>query len=198
MTGNHGGGVPARQDAADSDDGDAAGHGMRARPAQVEVSGSQGVLAGDGGTQVNNFNYFAGADLAVRQAAGSAVGVPAGRLLAEVTDPFDLEVHRPVQAGGPLASLGLLPAYVVRGHDRLLAEVVRAAAEKGKSGIAVLAGGSSTGKTRACWEALGLLREQAQPWRLWHPISPSRPEAALGSPARRRHWGSWAGLARGR
>jgi len=36
--------------------------------------------------------------------------------------------------------------------------VVRAAAE-GSSGIAVLVGGSSTGKTRACWEALHLLRD---------------------------------------
>ena len=38
--------------------------------------------------------------------------------------------------------------------------MVRAAAE-GSSGIAVLVGGSSTGKTRACWEALQLLRDQA-------------------------------------
>ena len=56
--------------------------------------------------------------------------------------------------------------------------MVRAAAE-GRSGIAVLVGGSSTGKTRACWEALQLLRDQAGQWRLWHPIDPSRPEAAL-------------------
>ena len=50
------------------------------------------------------------------------------------------------------------------------------------SGIAVLVGGSSTGKTRACWEALGLLRERPERWRLWHPIDPSRPEAALREP----------------
>ena len=37
--------------------------------------------------------------------------------------------------------------------------MVRAAAE-GRSGIAVLVGGSSTGKTRACWEALQLLRDR--------------------------------------
>ena len=42
----------------------------------------------------------------------------------------------------------------------------------------MLAGWSSTGKTRACWEALGLLRDQ-QGWRVWHPIDPSRPDAAL-------------------
>lgn len=72
----------------------------------------------------------------------------------------------------------LLPAYVPREHDEELERVVAAAA-RGDSGIAVLVGGSSTGKTRACWESLGLLREQPERWRLWHPIGPSRPEAAL-------------------
>ena len=167
----------APQDEANSGDAHVAGYGLAARCSQVEVSGSQGVLVGDGGTQVNNYNYFASSDPGVQQAGGSVAAVPAGRPLAEVNDPFDLEVHRPVQADGPPAGPGLLPTYVARGLDRLLAKVVQAAAE-GKSGIAVLAGGSSTGKTRACWEALRLLREQPQPWRLWHPISPSRPEAA--------------------
>jgi hypothetical protein len=36
--------------------------------------------------------------------------------------------------------------------------------------------GSSTGKTRACWEAIQNLPET---WRLWHPIAPGRAEAAL-------------------
>ena len=53
------------------------------------------------------------------------------------------------------------------------------AAAQGRSQIAVLVGGSSTGKTRACWEALHLLRDQPGPWRLWHPIDPTRPRAAL-------------------
>ena len=55
-----------------------------------------------------------------------------------------------------------LPGYLPREHDELLSRVVRAAAG-GRSGIAVLVGGSSTGKTRACWEALGLLRDQPGP-----------------------------------
>jgi hypothetical protein len=103
---------------------------------------------------------------------------PAGRPLDEVTDPFGLEVHRPVQADDPPQGLTLLPTYMPREHDLQMAEVVQAAAE-GVSGIAVLVGGSSTGKTRACWEALGPLRGRPEPWRLWHPIDPSRPEAAL-------------------
>ena len=85
--------------------------------------------------------------------------VAAGRPLAEVRDPFALEVHRPVLPEDAPAGLPELPAYVPRGHDQVLAQVVRAAAG-GRSGIAVLVGGSSTGKTRACWEVLGLLRDR--------------------------------------
>ena len=83
----------------------------------------------------------------------------AGWPLEEVTDPFALEVHRPVQPEDAPPGLPVLPPYVPREHDQVLGQVVRAAAE-GRSGIAVLVGGSSTGKTRACWEALELLRDQ--------------------------------------
>ena len=116
-------------------------------------------------------------DLAERETGAVAVRA-AGWLLSEVTDPFALEVHRPVQADDSRPGLAVLPEYVAREHDRQLARLVRAAAE-GHSGIAVLVGGSSTGKTRACWEALYLLRNQPDPWWLWHPIDPSRPDAAL-------------------
>ena len=108
----------------------------------------------------------------------TARSVLAGRPLAEVRDPFALEVHRPVQAEDPQPGLPALPTYVPREHDTELGSVVRAAAE-GSSGIAVLVGGSSTGKTRACWEALRLLRDRPEQWRLWHPIDPTRPDAAL-------------------
>ncbi len=101
-----------------------------------------------------------------------------GWWLTEVTDPFDLEVHRPLRVDGPQRELPALPAYVPREHDQTLAEVVQDAVV-GRSGIAVLVGGSSTGKTRACWEALEPLRAQTEQWRLWHPIDPSRPQAAL-------------------
>jgi hypothetical protein len=112
------------------------------------------------------------------QAARALAPRAAGRLLTEMSDPFALEVHRPVQLEDAGPGLPVLPGYVPRDHDQQLAEVVRAAAG-GNSGIAILVGGSSTGKTRACWEALGLLRDLPGPWQLWHPIDPSRPEAAL-------------------
>ena len=109
--------------------------------------------------------------------AAEAAG-PVGWPLSEVRDPFALEVHRPVQPADAPPGLPALPPYVPREHDQVLGQAVRAAAD-GRSGIAVLVGGSSTGKTRACWEALDLLRDQDPPWRLWHPIDPSRPDAAL-------------------
>ncbi|MGQ5640460.1 MULTISPECIES: tetratricopeptide repeat protein [unclassified Streptomyces] len=45
------------------------------------------------------------------------------------------------------------------------------------SRMLVLVGDSSTGKTRACWEAVQPLAELG--WRLWHPFDPTRAEAAL-------------------
>ncbi|WP_251096656.1 helix-turn-helix domain-containing protein [Streptomyces sp. Caat 7-52] len=95
-------------------------------------------------------------------------------------DPHDLEVH---PSGTPTiaADLGAraqraLPCYVRRAHDRFLAEVVGEAAG-GRSQMLVLVGSSSTGKTRACWEAVQPLA--ADGWRLWHPYDPTRAEAAL-------------------
>ncbi|MFE7099292.1 tetratricopeptide repeat protein, partial [Streptomyces erythrochromogenes] len=41
----------------------------------------------------------------------------------------------------------------------------------------VLVGTSSTGKTRACWEAVQPLAGEG--WRLWHPFDPTRADAAL-------------------
>ncbi|MGP3919034.1 hypothetical protein [Nonomuraea sp. 10N515B] len=113
-----------------------------------------------------------------QRAAGDKPAAGPGWPLAEVTDPFrfDLEVHHAIDTGD--ADLSALPVYVPREHDRMLAQVVARGAA-GDSRIAVLVGGSSTGKTRACWEALHLLRAQPEPWRLWHPIDPTRPEAAL-------------------
>jgi hypothetical protein len=108
----------------------------------------------------------------------AAPGGQPGRPLDEVTDPFALEVHRPVEPDGPRPDMPALPAYVPREHDTALAEVMTAAAA-GTGGIAVLVGGSSTGKTRACWQALDLLRGAGPGWRLWHPIDPQGALAGL-------------------
>jgi hypothetical protein len=97
------------------------------------------------------------------------------RPIREMVDPFDLEVHPAIEAGAAAGGLPALPTYVLREHDRELRAVVARAAE-GASGIAVLVGGSSTGKTRACWEAIQSLPDE---WRLWHPINPGHVEAAL-------------------
>jgi hypothetical protein len=98
-----------------------------------------------------------------------------GRLVTELTDPFALEVHRPVAVDSAAADLPVLPPYIRRRHDEDLARVVTRAAG-GHSAMAVLVGGSSTGKTRACWEAVHRLPPG---WRLWHPFDPTRPEAVL-------------------
>ena len=101
--------------------------------------------------------------------------------LAELSDQFALdalEVHRSVQPDTPPLDLPVLTPYVQRKHDKMLRQIVHSSAV-GTSGIAVLVGGSSTGKTRACWESIQLLRGQPRPWRLWNPISPSRSEALM-------------------
>ena len=51
---------------------------------------------------------------------GSAAG-PVGWPLAEVGDPFALEVHRPVEPDVPQPGLPVLPVYVPREHDAALA-----------------------------------------------------------------------------
>lgn len=43
--------------------------------------------------------------------------------------------------------------------------------------MVVLVGTSSTGKTRACWEAVQPLADKG--WRLWHPFDLTRADAAL-------------------
>ncbi|MFE9007415.1 hypothetical protein ACFYOY_35745 [Streptomyces sp. NPDC007875] len=84
-----------------------------------------------------------------------------------------MEVH---PAGSSFTGQGVLPGYVRRDHDQALAEAVCDVME-GRSRMVVLVGSSSTGKTRACWEAVQPLADQG--WTLWHPYDPTRAEAAL-------------------
>ncbi|MFJ3802793.1 hypothetical protein ACIPSJ_41805 [Streptomyces sp. NPDC090088] len=106
--------------------------------------------------------------------AGVTEPVVPGRPISEC-HPLDLEVHHAIEMGTPSSSV--LPVYVPRPHDlrlRTLVEEVRA----GHSRMMILVGGSSTGKTRACWEAVQPLATQPE-WRLWHPYNPGRVEAVL-------------------
>jgi hypothetical protein len=112
----------------------------------------------------------------IHPAAATVAPPRPGRPLHEATDPFAYEVHRAIQTD-VTADLPALPAYVARDHDARLGEAVAQVLD-GVSRIVVLVGGSSTGKTRACWEALAPLRS-GQDWTLWHPIHPTRAEAAL-------------------
>ncbi|MFF8478623.1 helix-turn-helix domain-containing protein [Streptomyces sp. NPDC015414] len=115
-----------------------------------------------------------------RDAAGVGGGERPGpgRLIGE-WEPHDLEVHPAGHSrvdGSDTSGTRALPGYVRREHDRVLDEAVTDVAA-GRSRIVVLVGTSSTGKTRACWEAVQPLAEKG--WRLWHPFDPTRAEAAL-------------------
>lgn len=101
-----------------------------------------------------------------------------GQLISDLDDPYALEVHKAIGVealSDGIHELPMLPIYVPRDHDARLADVASRAVE-GTSGILALVGGSSTGKTRACWE---VLRGLPADWRVWHPIFPDRAEAFL-------------------
>ncbi|MEU0250835.1 hypothetical protein ABZ192_42425 [Streptomyces sp. NPDC006235] len=118
-------------------------------------------------------------DLWVQAGMARGVGRPISELRGDAQLVLDggLGVHPALDTGGARDRFGILPAYVPRDHDVRLKEAVDAA-RAGRSGIAVLVGGSSTGKTRALWEAVRALPDD---WRLWHPLSPTAPHAALAS-----------------
>ncbi|WP_328737232.1 tetratricopeptide repeat protein [Streptomyces bobili] len=118
-----------------------------------------------------------------RTASGEASSVASppqvpGKLISD-WDPHDLEIHPAGFTSGKSDSGArprVLPRYVTRAHDRVLADTVREVGE-GHSRMLILVGTSSTGKTRACWEAVQPLASSE--WLLWHPFDPTRVEAAL-------------------
>ncbi|MFD9123060.1 alpha/beta fold hydrolase [Streptomyces bottropensis] len=78
-------------------------------------------------------------------------------------DPLGLGVHRAAQSADPRGSTAVDPEreeltpYLVREHDHQLREHLTTAVRAGTSLFALLLGGSTTGKTRALYEAvLGL------------------------------------------
>jgi hypothetical protein len=84
-----------------------------------------------------------------------------------VHEAMSLGVHPAIDAAVSTPDLPNLPYYLDRAHDVTLRSLVQEA-EEGRNRFGVLVGGSSTGKTRACFEALSLLGPS---WRIWHPPS---------------------------
>ncbi|MFF8932281.1 hypothetical protein ACF1AO_34015 [Streptomyces longwoodensis] len=115
----------------------------------------------------------------VQDRMAQGAGRPISDLRGDVRLVLDggLGVHPALDSDGARDRFGILPAYIRRDHDARLRTVVDAALAR-RSGIAVLVGGSSTGKTRALWEAVAALPDG---WRLWHPLSPTAPDAALAA-----------------
>ena len=93
-------------------------------------------------------------------------------------DPVELGVHQ-VIGGGPM------PAYIRRPHDELLRAVLDPAVAASR--LVVVRGGSSTGKTRAAYEAVA---DRLADWQLDYPLDPGALTARLeaGIPARTVLW----------
>ncbi|MFD7137796.1 hypothetical protein, partial [Streptomyces sp. NPDC059894] len=81
--------------------------------------------------------------------------------------------HQPPTAGADRTTA----PTIMPGHPAPLQAIQQQSPAGGQSGIAVLVGESSTGKTRACWEAAKTLPGG---WRLWHPIEPDYAPALIG------------------
>ena len=92
--------------------------------------------------------------------------------------PVELGVHKVIDAGP-------MPAYVRRPHDELLRAVLDPAVPASR--LVVVRGGSSTGKSRAAYEAVA---DQLAGWRLDYPLNPAALKERLdaGIPARTVLW----------
>ncbi len=152
-------------------------------PSGATVSALADVLALDTDYLLALLDVATGAETDRSTPPGAGSGgdvVTLGRPIAE-WDPDELEVHPAVDAPSSESSSGhrlsaRLPKYVFRTHDEELSALV-SEVDMGQSRMAVLVGTSSTGKTRACWEAVQPLASKG--WRLWHPFDPTRAEAAF-------------------
>ena len=111
-------------------------------------------------------------------AALPAARVPVHGRAARLWKPADLGVHQ-VIGGGPM------PAYVPRPHDELLRAVLDPAVPATR--LVAVRGGSSTGKTRAAYEAVVA---RLADWQLDYPLDPGALNERLdaGIPARTVLW----------
>ncbi|QZZ31046.1 hypothetical protein A7X85_36705 [Streptomyces sp. ST1015] len=97
----------------------------------------------------------------------SADGLVGPGIPLATADPFDLEVHEAISVDHATDD-DPLPSYFRRPLDDELGAAVDQILT-GRSVMRVLLGDSSTGKTRAAWEAIQRLPDA---WRLWHPAGP--------------------------
>jgi TPR repeat protein len=84
---------------------------------------------------------------------------------------FDLGVHRAIDVGA--GDPARLPSYVCRSHDRELRGLLSGV---DKNTMVVLVGGSCTGKTRACYEAV---RKCLPDWPMFRPFNAPELERLL-------------------
>ncbi|MED7947579.1 transposase [Streptomyces sp. BE303] len=92
---------------------------------------------------------------------GGIAAAPAPGAPLECVDPVGFLGIRPVITAA--GAHGPLPAYVRRGHDDRLAGLVARVRERQRPELMCLVGDSSTGKSRALWEAV---KDLPAPWRV--------------------------------
>ena len=114
----------------------------------------------------------------VRSPEPAAAGKPAHGRLATMWNPVELGVHKAI-GGGPM------PPYVWRPHDEPLRAVLDPAVAASR--LVVIRGGSSTGKTRAAYEAVAA---RLADWQLDYPrdIAALKERLDAGIPARTVLW----------
>ncbi|MGP3737493.1 hypothetical protein ACTWJ9_30695 (plasmid) [Streptomyces sp. GDS52] len=98
-----------------------------------------------------------------------------GEPISAMDPTTSLEVHRAIAPRAGSTEISDLPLYVERPHDDLLRQRVDCAAQ-GSNQLVLLVGDSSTGKTRALWEAI---RHLPNNWRVWRPSGASELMSAL-------------------
>ena len=100
-------------------------------------------------------------------AGASAVDLPQAPISSR--NAHDLGVHPAAWASDENPGNAGLTPYLRRGHDVKLDDLIKRAADGGPSVFAVLVGSSTTGKTRALFEALNR-NPSVRNWPLYHPV----------------------------
>lgn len=151
-------------------------------PWLIKDSGVRWGVAGAGGAAVAAIVVAWGAGFAAKERADEGAreetSPPGGPIIQ--WNPLDLGVHRGIDPGEGWQAddLPVLPPYIPRAHDSELCHLL---AHSGHRVMAVLVGGSSTGKTRACYEAVRAVPELAD-WQVIHPADGAELDTLLSRP----------------